>query len=356
MRRLLVVALIGVAAAGCGRKGPPVAPERRVPAVVSGLTATVEGNAIVLSWMNPTTRADGTRMKDLTRLRVHRRAEAPQAEPKPAVLARGAVVGYDEIASIRLAAPAPAKVEGHRITWIDRTGLAVGRRYAYAVTAVDGIGRSSPPSARLAVTFLAAPRRPERLTASAGEGEVSLSWAPPAALVDGSPLSGALAYEVLRAASPEALLTPVTPAPITATGFTDTGLQNDLTYYYAVRAVRREAEGVAQSEPSAPVAATPADLTPPSAPANLVAVPSEGAIRLAWSPSPEPDVAGYIVYRASPPGEPYVRVTPGLVQSTVFTDRTVEGGRTYAYVVTAVDRARRANESARSDAVTATLP
>lgn len=356
MRRLLLLTLIGLAAAGCGKKGPPVAPEHRVPAVVSGLTATVEGNTIVLSWTNPTTRADGSRMKDLTQLRVHRREETAAAEPKPAVLARGRVVGYEEIASIRLAAPAPAKVEGNRASWVDRANLAVGRRYVYVVTAVDGVGRSSPPSQRLAMTFLAAPRPPARLSASAGEGEARLSWAPPAGLVDGSPVSGSIAYVVLRAASPAAALTPVTPSPITASSFTDTGLQNDVTYFYAVHAVRTEAAGVAQSELSTTAAATPVDVTPPSAPANLVAVPTEGAVRLAWNPSPEPDVAGYIVYRASPPGGPYVRLTPGLVTATVAADRTVERGRTYAYVVTAVDRAKRVNESARSNEVTATVP
>ncbi len=353
--RLLLLALVGLAAAGCGKKGPPVAPERRVPAAVLGLTATVEGNAIVLTWTNPATRADGTRMKDLTALRVHRRAEPREAEPKPAMLSRGKVVGYDEVASIRLAEPAPAKVEGTRVSWADRINLSIGQRYVYLVTAVDGLGRSSPPSARLAVTFLAAPLPPQTLTATAGDSEVHLSWAPPPGLVDGSPLAGALAYQVLRAASSEAPLQPLTPPP-TGISFTDRGLQNDQTYYYQVRAIRSEPTGRAQSELSKIVAATPIDLTPPSAPTSLVAVPSEGVVRLAWSPSPEEDVAGYFVYRAASPGNPYVRLTPVPLTTTVFTDRTVERGRTYSYVVTAVDRARRPNESARSNEVTATVP
>lgn len=356
MRRLLLLALVGLAAFGCGRKGPPVAPERRVPAVVSGLTATIDGRAIVLSWTNPTTRADGTRLKDLSVLRVHRREEPEHAEPKPAVLAWGKVVGYDEVATIGLAEPAPAKVQGNRVSWADRTTLSVGRRYVYVVTAIDGIGRSSPPSERLAVTFLAAPLPPQTLTATAGDSEVRLSWAPPAGLIDGSPVTGALAYVVLRAANTEAPLEPVTPTPITTASFTDTGLQNELTYYYAVRVLRREPTGLAQSEPTATVAATPTDLTPPSAPTNLVAVPAEDAVRLSWSPSPEADVAGYLVYRASLPGGPYVRLTPALLRTTVFTDRAVERGQTYSYAVTAVDRAPHANESARSNQVTVTVP
>jgi hypothetical protein len=355
-RRLLPLTLVGLAAVGCGKKGPPVAPERRVPAAVSGLTAAVEGSAIILSWMNPATRADGTRMKDLTRLRVYRREEPGEGEPKPAILSWGKVVGYDEVAAIRLAAPAPAKVEGNRVSWADRINLSVGRRYVYVVTAVDGIGRSSPPSERLAVNFLAAPLPPLNLSATAGEREVRLSWTPPAGLVDGSPLTGGLAYVVLRANSAEAPLQPVTPSPITAASFTDRGLQNDQTYYYAVRAVRSEPAGLARSEPAVTVAATPVGVTPPSAPTNLVAVPSEYAVRLAWNPSPEEGVTGYLVYRASPPGGPYVRLTPVPLQTTVFIDRAVERSRTYSYVVTAVDRAGRPNESARSNEATTTVP
>jgi fibronectin type 3 domain-containing protein len=356
MRRLLLLALVALTAVGCGKKGPPVAPERRVPAAVSGLAATVEGSAIILRWQNPRTRADGTRMRDLTVLRVYRREEPPGTAPKPAILSWGKVVGYDEVAAIRLTEPAPAKVEGSQTSWADRTALATGRRYVYVVTAVDGVGRSSPPSERLAVAFLAAPLPPERLAALAGEGEVSLEWQPPPGLVDGSPLIGALAYLVLRAPSAEAEMKAVTPTTISETGFRDRGLQNDQTYYYSVRAVRSEPAGLAQSQPSLTVAATPMDLTPPGAPANLVAVPSAGAVRLAWSPSAEEDTAGYQVYRASPPGEPYVRLTPVALTTTVFTDRAVEPGRTYSYVVTAVDRARRPNESARSNEVTATVP
>jgi fibronectin type 3 domain-containing protein len=148
----------------------------------------------------------------------------------------------------------------------------------------------------------------------------------------------------------------LTPTPIATTSFTDRALENERTYYYAVRALRSEPSGTARSEPTTPVAATPVDTTPPSAPTNLVAVPSAAAVHLAWNPSPEEDVAGYLVYRASPPGGPYVRLTPAPLRAAVYTDRAVAQGQTYSYVVTAVDRAKRPNESARSNAATATVP
>ncbi|HKX02888.1 MAG TPA: hypothetical protein VJX71_10320, partial [Methylomirabilota bacterium] len=86
-------------------------------------------------------------------------------------------------------------------------------------------------------------------------------------------------------------------------------------------------------------------------PTGLVAVPSSGAVRLAWNPSPEPDVATYAVYRAGETGE-FVRIATAIPPATVHVDRDVRAGATYRYAVTAIDRARRPNESARSNVVT----
>jgi fibronectin type 3 domain-containing protein len=242
------------------------------------------------------------------------------------------------------------------VTWTDPAKLTLGRRYVYVITAVDSIGRSSAPSSRLVVTFLAAPRPPERLTARAGEGQVRLEWSPTALLVDGSAPTGPLSYELLRGASAEGPFGAVTPGSISSPSFTDRGLANDQTYYYAVRAVRSEAGLRALSDRSTVVAATPVKLTPPPPPTNLVAVPSAGAVRLVWDRSPESDVAGYVVYRAVAPGADFVRLTPTPITRTTYSDQTVERGKTYSYVVTAVDRARRPNESARSAPARATVP
>lgn len=350
--------LLAVAAGlvGCGKKGPPVAPERRIPAPISDLSAVVEGSRVILTWSNPGTRADGTRLRDLTTVRIYRREDAADGEPKPALLSWGKIVGYDEIAALRLADPAPATVEGPRVTWADQNKLILGRRYVYVLTAVDSIGRSSVPSRRIVVSFLAAPRPPEGLIATAGEGEVRLVWSAPGLLVDGSPVPGQLGYEVLRAPSAAGPFSSLTPDPIAGADLTDRGLKNEQTYYYAVRAVRMDAGGRVRSVLSTVAAATPVDLTPPSPPANLVAVPSETAVRLAWNASPEEDVAGYLVYRASGPGADFVRLTPTPIRTTTYIDRAVERGKTYVYVVTAVDRATRPNESTRSEPARATVP
>src|SRR5437867_3596689 len=110
-------------------------------------------------------------------------------------------------------------------------GLAAyGRRYTYVVVTADARRRTSPPSRRVSVTYLAAPEPPVSVTARPGEREARLAWQPPARLVDGSPATGPLAYEVLRAAAADAELTPVATAAPGQLTFTDHGLENERAY------------------------------------------------------------------------------------------------------------------------------
>jgi uncharacterized repeat protein (TIGR01451 family) len=86
------------------------------------------------------------------------------------------------------------------------------------------------------------------------------------------------------------------------------------------------------------------DLTPPDAPANLVAAEGDGQVDLAWDAVT--GAAGYDVYRSYVSGGGYTRVATGTV-TTAFADTTVTNGRWYYYVVTALDTA--GNQSERSN-------
>jgi hypothetical protein len=101
--------------------------------------------------------------------------------------------------------------------------------------------------------------------------------------------------------------------------------------------------------PSAPVTATPLDLTRPPA-----ADDRRGGGRRRDSRGGERRSrrARYVVYRADSR-----RLTGRLHRppATTFVDRAVPAGA-YRYVVTAQDASARANESARSNAATAVVP
>lgn len=349
-RRVLALVLVAGALAACGKKTAPVAPETRLPSGPAALHGAVDEQSIVVSWTAPATRADGSRLRAVARYRVYRREEAASGPIRSAMLSSGRIVGYDEIATIRPEAPGPATIRGSSVTWVDRRALSIGRRYVYVITAEDDLGRTGGPSARLIVPFLAAPRAPQDLRAVPGDRRIGLTWRAPAELVDGSPAGGELRYVVLRGSGATGALTPITPQPVAGTTFTDTPVDNDTDYRYAVRALRVEAAVTATGEASAAIVAAAADTTPPTAPANLVALPSAGAVRLGWNPSPEADVAAYAVYRAGESGE-FLRIGTTLATGTVYTDRDVRAGATYRYAVTAIDNARRPNESVRSNVV-----
>src|SRR5205814_10196693 len=102
------------------------------------------------------------------------------------------------------------------------------------------------------------------------------------------------------------------------------------------------------------VAATRRDVTPPSAPTTLAAIPAEWAVRLSWGASPESDVAAYVIYRATESGA-FERIGTTRAPASTFLDRGVTRG-TYRYAVTAEDAAARPNESRRSNEVRVTVP
>lgn len=385
MRRRALLALAALAVAACGKTGSPVPPEVRVPRPVADLSGFVRPDAIELRWTNPNRRVDDSPLRDLVAIRLFRVEDEGTGEPRSALLARGRVPGYIEIARIDIAQPergqarTPAAqerperaqerpdeaaqrpvgtrrravVDYGRVTYPDSAGLTFGRRYTYVVLAEDSLGRLSGPSARVSVRYVAGPQAPVNLAATPAEREARLEWQAPDRLLDGSPIPGDLLYEVLRAPAPEAEPTLVTREPITERRFVDRGLENDRTYLYRIRALRREGETLVRGETTAGVTVTPRDMTPPAAPRDLVAVPSGREVRLAWFASTDADVATYIVYRATPGGA-FARVGSVQAPLTTFIDRDLEPGA-YRYVVTALDAGAQPNESARSPEATVAL-
>jgi len=77
------------------------------------------------------------------------------------------------------------------------------------------------------------------------------------------------------------------------------------------------------------------------------------SVALSWSPSPS-SVVGYNAYTASQSGGPYTRMTGTPDAATSYSDSNVQSGKTYFFVVTAVDSNN--VESANSAEVSALIP
>ncbi|HEV8361718.1 MAG TPA: fibronectin type III domain-containing protein, partial [Candidatus Thermoplasmatota archaeon] len=220
-------------------------------------------------------------------------------------------------------------------------GLAHNTTYFYKVSAVSVLGEGARSNEASATTF-GPPGAPQGLAASAGPGvgELTLSWTAATSL--GTPVTG---YKVYRGTTSGSLSFVADLGNVTT--YTDSGLEDDTTYYYEVTAVSIPGEGPRSNEASARTFA------PPGPPEDLAAVPALNLrdVVLQWDPPASnggTPVTGYRVYRAPTIGSGgYVLVgTVGAV--TTFTDREVPLGL-WNYRVAAVNAV---GEGPLSDAAT----
>jgi len=112
-----------------------------------------------------------------------------------------------------------------------------------------------------------APTGPMSLQATAGNGQVSLSWTAPA-WDGGSAVTG---YRVYRGTAPGTLTALDTQGPSTA--YTDAAVLNGVTYYYAVTAINAVGEGPPSNEATA-IPSGPGDDPPTCA----ITSPSGGTV------------------------------------------------------------------------------
>lgn len=172
------------------------------------------------------------------------------------------------------------------------TGLAGGSTYSIAVRAVNVNGPGSWSNVTSVTTLGTAspPGAPQNLAATAGDGQVSLSWSAPGS-DGGSPITR-YEYSVFDGTSWTGFVT----TGGTVTAYVVTGLANGTAYSFRVRAVSDAGAGTASDAASATPAApsgggsggsgsTPDDAPPPASTGQ----PSAPATTPAPQPSPTPE-------------------------------------------------------------------
>jgi hypothetical protein len=199
--------------------------------------------------------------------------------------------------------------------------------YYYVVSAVNANGESIDSSQISGTPQLPpVPTVPTGVTATGGDGQVSLSW---------TPASGATSYNVKRGTSSG---TYPTVTNVTTTSLVVTGLVNGTPYYFVVSALNLYGESTNSSE----VSATPAAFV-----SGLTATIVNSQVQLQWNA--HAGATGYNVKRALVSGGPYTLVASNLA-TTSFTDSAVSTCQTYYYVVTMMTGAVESVPSAEADA------
>ncbi len=207
--------------------------------------------------------------------------------------------------------------------------LTNGTLYHYRIAAVNAGGESAE-SAPVAASPVAPPPAPTGISAAPGNLETTLTW---------SESPRARSYLVKRGTVPGGPYTGIA----TAVGPThlDTGLANGRAYYYVVTAVNAGGESPASAE----VKSTPLD--PPAAPLDVAATAGNNQVLVSWAAST--GATYYQVKRATDKRGPYV--TAANVARTGYVDNSAENGKTYYYIVHAVNPGGRSSHSLRTSAM-----
>jgi hypothetical protein len=381
---LIVLACCPLLSAGCGKKGPPLPPLRLVPNAVADVSARRTGQEVTLRFVLPTTNANGGGRIDLDHVEVYAMTVAPGAVTPPnrdlltkarlvvAIPVRPApiegepaapddkrpgpgepVVFVEKLTEDKLRAtehPSLRAAEPPSLRASELPATAAGASPApaatypvriYAVRGISRAGRPGPPAPRLSVPLLALPAAPSAVGVKVTERALVISWRPPVAEPDSSPIL----FNVYRE-DPGA---PLNQTPLGAVTFEHPVVEFGREQCFRVRSVQTVQTVTLESVASEPACVTPADSFPPAVPKGLQAVAEEGAINLVWEPNTEADLAGYVVLRADAAGGTLQSLVPQPIREASYRDATVKPGVRYVYAIVAVDSAKPRNTSAPSD-------
>jgi hypothetical protein len=318
-----VVALAALLLTGCGYIGDPLPPLANVPRRVTDLAAVQRGAKVIVQFTVPVVTTE----------------DHPIPAPVKVELRAGAADHFEENQWAATAREIPAaRVIDHIARYEIPITDWVGKEIIFGVRIAGGNGKQSGWSNFVVVPVVAALAQPTAVTAVATASGVHLTWQ-----------AAGPEFRVLRKAEGADY---ALAATVQKPEWIDADAEFDKPYSYMVQTVAKQGDKVAESDLSSAVSITPVDIFPPAAPAGFHASAAPNSIELNWERNIEPDLNAYRVYRAIGNG-PFEKLVDLSVVPT-YSDGAVESGKTYRYVITALDRA--GNESARSAVLVVVVP
>jgi uncharacterized protein (DUF1800 family)/fibronectin type 3 domain-containing protein len=217
------------------------------------------------------------------------------------------------------------------------TGLTPGVRYFYKIKAVNKSGMSAYSGEDSAMPTGSSPNSPAGLDATAGIGEVKISWTK-AADADHYTLYRSTTSPVNDGATAIA-------TRITANTFTDTRVTNGTKYFYRAKAGNAWGTSTFSNEDSATPAAP---VVVPAAPSGVSALGGDAAVLVSWRAVP--GALSYKVYRSTTSnGQAEPAFAMGLT-GLEYRDTKVTNNTRYFYKVAAVNTAGQSPMSAEAAA------
>jgi hypothetical protein len=196
--------------------------------------------------------------------------------------------------------------------------ISATKIYQYSISSIDVFGREGKRSAAIRVdASLSAPlTAPRILEIATPDDRLELRFTP----TQDNRVTQILIY---RGSNIDKLVL-LTKIDANATSFTDLNVRGGTAYAYAL-AVQ---SGTSISPRSAARVATAINTTPPKAPSNLKISSTTKTITLTWAASPEPDVWGYLIYRANTRQttlKDAALLNQAPIKTTTYTDTLTEG-------------------------------
>ena len=323
-------------------QGPPQPPRLEVPERVTGLSVVQLGRTLEFRFALPLLARDGERLTKPQEIEIlHaqlRPTESPASHTPWALWVRLQPDQWKpHVTAGTLTYPAPLSADEFT-NWQEEDS-------AFAVRTLTRGFRGRPleseASNLVPLRLLDVSGPVDHLDSKTSPTAIELEWRPPAQLLDGRPVRLLAGYRVYRSPTGKPgsfQLLAESKDPL----YLDGDFEFGHAYSYEVRALFKQAQIVAESEPSQPYEVIPRERFPPARPAGLTAIYTNGAVELVWTANSEKDLAGYYVYRRQK-GEPRRKLNDTLLPTPILRDSGVEPGRVYLYQVTAVDLAK--NES-----------